>query len=259
MLLGNVGAVFLFEWKTSLTAPRMAWWAVLALFPVFIVTLIRIGPELDASADQWAVILFVLIPMLINMLGTFLCTTSVVSSELEKKSWVYLAVRPNGSTAVLLGKYLAAVTWVISAALLGLTVSVLITQVDDMWRIWSILARLICLSCPAYAAVFLILGTLFPKRSMVIAVAYALIFELVISFVPAMINNLTVQYRLRALFLDWADISIDNAELDFLSLVSSASAAFHVAMLVAYTLVLLIVAVVVIRWCEFKVGEESDV
>ena len=259
MRLGNIGAVFLFEWKTALTVPRMAWWAVLALFPVFIVTLIRIRPDLNPSADLWAAILFVLIPMLISMLGTFLCATSVVSSELERKSWVYLAVRPNGSTAVLLGKYLAAVTWVSSAALLGLTVSVLITQMDDMRGMWTTLARLICLSCPAYAALFLILGTLFPKRSMVIAVAYTLIFELVISFVPAMINKLTVQYRLRALFLDWADISIDNAELDFLSLVSDASAAFHVAMLLAYTLVLLIAAVVVIRWCEFKVGEESDV
>ena len=31
-MTGNVGAVFLFEWKRSLTVPRMAWWLVLALF-----------------------------------------------------------------------------------------------------------------------------------------------------------------------------------------------------------------------------------
>ena len=259
MLCGNVRAVFMFEWKTWLTVPRMAWWAVLALFPIFIVTLIRFSPVPDLSPDWWAAILFLLLPMLISMLGTFLCTTAIVSSELEQKSWVYLAVRPNGSTAVLLGKYLVAVTWVISAAILGLTVSVLITQMDDMWRMWLTLARLICLSCPAYAAVFLILGTLFPKRSMVIAVAYTLIFELVISLIPAMINNLTVQYRLRALFLDWTDISIDTAELGFLSLVSDASAEFHVTVLLAYTLVLLIAAVVVIRSCEFTVAEEADV
>ena len=28
--MGNVAAVFLFEWKRALTLPRMAWWAVLA-------------------------------------------------------------------------------------------------------------------------------------------------------------------------------------------------------------------------------------
>ena len=52
---------------------------------------------------------------------------------------------------------------------------------------------------------------------------------------------------------------MDNAEVSFLSLVSDASAAFHVTMLVAYTLVLLIAAVIAIRWCEFTVAEESDV
>ena len=33
MRLGNIGAVFLFEWKLALTVPRMACWAALALFP----------------------------------------------------------------------------------------------------------------------------------------------------------------------------------------------------------------------------------
>jgi hypothetical protein len=43
-------------------------------------------------------------------LRTMLRATPAVSVELERRSWVYLAVRPNGSTAVLIGKYLAAVT-----------------------------------------------------------------------------------------------------------------------------------------------------
>lgn len=39
--MGNVAAVFLFEWKRALTLPRMMWWGVLAAFPVFIVGVIR--------------------------------------------------------------------------------------------------------------------------------------------------------------------------------------------------------------------------
>ena len=70
------------------------WWAVLALFPVLIVTLIRINP-VDAPRNQgWTIILFMLVPMLVSMLGTFLWTTPAVATELERKSWVYLAVRP---------------------------------------------------------------------------------------------------------------------------------------------------------------------
>ena len=59
--------------------------------------------------------------------GTFLWATPAISAELERRSWVYLAVRPNGGTAVLLGKYLAAVSWVLTAALVGLAIALAIS------------------------------------------------------------------------------------------------------------------------------------
>ena len=119
--MGNVGAVFLFEWRRSLTVPRMAWWLVLAGFPVFIIGLIRFtvdaaSPASRSGVDEvprelWVGFLFALGPMLVTMLGTMLWVTPALSAELERRSWVYLAVRPHGGRAVLLGKYLAAVTW----------------------------------------------------------------------------------------------------------------------------------------------------
>ncbi len=258
---GNVGAVFLFEWKRSLSGPRIAWWAVLCLFPVFIVTLIRLSPiPQPLPREPWAIFLFALIPMLVTMLGTFLWTTPAVSAELERKSWVYLAVRPNGTTAVLLGKYLAAVTWVLPAAMVGLTAAVVLARTEDAWRIWTTIARLVCLSCPAYAAVYLVLGAMFPKRSMVIAVAYTLVFELIVSFVPAMINKLTVQYRLRALLVHWAEIPIgDRRDFGAMALVGDEAAWFHVMVLLAYTLALLLGALVLIRWREYSTTEEADI
>ena len=260
MGLGNVTAVFLFEWRRALTGPRMVWWAVMALFPVFIITLIRFGPDSERlPPEMWTASLFGLVPMLISMLGTFLWTTPAVSAELERKSWVYLAVRPHGSTAVLLGKYLAAVTWVVPAALVGLTISVAIAPLEETWRIWWAMARLVFLSCPAYAAIYLVLGVMFPKRSMVIAVAYTLIFELLASFVPALINTLTVQYRLRSLFVYWTDFPLGNSEqLGAIALVSDAPTWFQVTVLLVYTFCLLVTAITLIRWCEFSQAAESD-
>ena len=75
--------------------------------------------------------LFALVPMLVSMLGTFLWATPVVSAELERKSWVYLAVRPHGKVNVLIGKYLVAITWALSAALAGLCAAVAIMPADD--------------------------------------------------------------------------------------------------------------------------------
>jgi ABC-type transport system involved in multi-copper enzyme maturation permease subunit len=258
-LTGNVGAVFLFEWKRALTVPRMAWWGVLAGFPVMIIGLVRYLAKSDLPRELWVGLFFALIPMLVSMLGTLLWTSPAISAELERRSWVYLTIRPNGATAVLLGKYLAAVTWVIPAALVGLSIAVPLASTDDSWQIWWTMARLVCLSCPAYAAIYLLLGVVLPRRGMVLGVAYSLIFELVISFIPAVINQITVQYRLRALLVQWADLPVprDNPT-GVLAIIGNAPPWHHVTTLIILTVVVLVVATAVLRASEFSSSAESD-
>lgn len=267
-MIGNVGAVVLFEWKRSLTLPRMAWWLVLAGFPVFIVGLIRIGvdsahpnAETDpAPRELWIGFLFALIPMLISMLGTLLWVTPAVSAELERRSWVYLTVRPNGGVAVLLGKYLAAVTWVIPPALVGLLAGILLCRVSNGWQIWWALATMVCLSTPAYAAIYLFLGTVMPRRGMVLAVGYSLLFELVIGFVPALINKLTVHHHLQALLLLWCEMDIPPEFMQgAVALMGNTPEWEHLAFLILYPPVLLAAAVAVLRASEFSSSAESDV
>jgi ABC-type transport system involved in multi-copper enzyme maturation permease subunit len=260
MNLSSVAAVFFFEWRRAFSMARMGWWIVLALFPCLIVSMIRFalrGEEMPGEA--WTFILFILVPMLVTMLGTFLWATPVVSAELERKSWVYLAVRPQGTTNVLLGKYLVALTWALSAALVGLCAAVAIMPDPDGVRIGGTIARITLLSCPAYAALYLLLGTLFPKRSMVMAVAYTLIFELIISFIPALINTLTVQYRIRTLLFLWeGNLLGEGEEPKLLAFVGDPPAWEHVVVLVAYTLTLLVAAVGVVRGREFSSTEEAE-
>jgi len=272
-VIGNVAAVFLFEWKRALTLPRMAWWAVLALFPVFIVGVIRFTMPDEARramnpipAEQiwnfWAAMFYALIPMLVSMLGTLLWATPAISAELERRSWVYLTVRPNGGTAVLLGKYLAAVTWVIPPALIGLTIGVPLADTGDGWRMWWAMVRLVCLSCPAYGAIYLMLGTLLPRRALVLAVAYTLIFELVIRFIPAVINKLTVQFRLQALLVEWCNLSLagpGGRPSGVQALIGDEPAWQHVSILLLLPPVLLLIAVAILRWSEFSASAESDV
>ncbi len=90
--------------------------------------------------------------------------------------------------------------------------------------------------------------------------AYTLIFELIVGMIPAMINKLTVQYRLRARFVDWADIPFDQAQqLNVTALIGDSPAWVHVAVLLAYTLTLLVAAVAFIRWSEFTSAAEAEV
>ncbi|MEM9658460.1 MAG: hypothetical protein AAF961_08875 [Planctomycetota bacterium] len=262
MSLGNFWAVFAFEWRRALTAPRLAWWCVLALFPVLIVSLVRLAAaQAEIPREPWALFLFVLTPMLTSMLGALLWTAPAVSAELERESWIYIAVRPGGRTALLLGKYLAAVAWVLPAALVGLTLSLAIAQTGDNWRLWSAIARITCLSVPAYAAIYLVIGALFSKRAMVYAVAYSLVFELIVSKVPAVINKLTVQYRLVNLWFDWADIKFpEGTEPPFIitNLISDLPAAQHVTVLACYAVIGLALAVIAVRHREYDFGQSGD-
>jgi ABC-type transport system involved in multi-copper enzyme maturation permease subunit len=70
--------------------------------------------------------LLYLIPQVVCLLGLLLWATPNVHSELEGRTWIYLAVRPDGKAMVLLGKYLTAVAWSASACLLALTISVIV-------------------------------------------------------------------------------------------------------------------------------------
>jgi ABC-type transport system involved in multi-copper enzyme maturation permease subunit len=260
MNFGSIAAVFWFEWKRSLTLARLGWWLVLALFPGLIVGMIRATlPRPIPEPEPWMIMLFGLVPMLVTMLGTFLWATPVISAELERKSWVYLAVRPNGKVNVLLGKYLAAVTWSLSAALVSLLIAVLIMPNPEAVRIGWVIARITLLSCPAYAAVYLLIGILFPKRSMVIAVAYSLVFELIISLIPAaVINTFTVQYRIRTLLYYWGEMDGVSKMDDFLQFIGDPPAWEHAMILVVYTLVLIVAAVGIVRGREFSTAEEGE-
>ena len=261
MIFRSVATVFWFESRRALTPSRLVWWGVLTFFPCLIIGMIRLAIADDPNQpgpEVWTVFLFALVPMLVSMLGTFLWATPVVSAELEGKSWVYLAVRPYGTIAVLLGKYLATIAWVLSSAIASLILAALIVPLDDVGGIFSTILPLTILSCPAYAAIYLLLGTLFPKRSMVIAVAYTLIFELIVSMIPALINTFTVQFRLRTLLFQWADIPIRGDTNVLLAFVGNPPAWEHVVVLVAFTLILLLVAIGVVREREFSASEEGN-
>jgi ABC-type transport system involved in multi-copper enzyme maturation permease subunit len=256
----SIAAVFLFEWRRAFTVARMTWWVILAAFPPLIIGMIRFALRNERiPSEPWIIMMFALVPMLVSMLGTFLWATPVVSAELERKSWVYLAVRPHGKVNVLIGKYLVALTWALSAAITGLYTAVAIMPYDGAGDIGKTIVGITLLSCPAYAAVYLLLGTLFPKRSMVIAVAYTLIFELIISFIPAIINTFTVQYRIRTLLFLWSDMQDEAAEMNTLfAFIGDPPAWEHVVMLLAYTLTLLVLAIGVVRGREFSTADEGE-
>lgn len=264
MILRRVLAVFRFEFGRSLTLSRGAGWAVLVLFPVFLVSVVKyydihadpVAGFPHVSQPTWGIFLFGLIPEVISLLGLLLWATPLVHAELEGRTWIFLAVRPRGRVSVLLGKYLAAVTWTALAGWTSASICLAIIQPQQWFRLWCVMLALVTLSCLAYGALYCLIGTLFHQRAMVIAVTYTLLFEFLISLIPALFNKFTISYRLRNLLFNWMPW---RARLDekIRMILGDEPNWLHLAILGGITIGLLVIAVQVIQRKEYVTAREA--
>ncbi len=252
-----IWTVFQFEVRRSLTPVKLLFWTALAMFPSAIVMLIRVKGGSLGDRAQEAIILFVLIPEAVCVLGLLLWATPAVHAEMESRTWSYLVVRSAGKGSVLLGKYLAAVAWTATAAWLALMLTLLVASpVETVWRLGAVFVLPIPLSCFAYGALYLLLGIIFLHRGLVVAVAYTCIFEVMVPFIPAMINQLTMQYHLRCIMergLRFRGLPAVEKELLF----GTAPAWQHVLALLGGTAGLLAATVFILSRRELIKADES--
>lgn len=254
MSMYRIGVIWRLESIQMLRPGAVAWAAGLALLPSILLLGVRTllaleGPdeevfELPGMVDA---VLYVLIPGVVCLLGLLLTATSALQSELENRTWIYLAVRPRAKLASLLGKYLFSVTWVMAiavAATVGATV-VLAGMVDPGTAFRTIALSL--LACLAYGALYLFIGVTFIRVGMVVAIAYTLFVEIALGTIPAVVNEVTISYHLRSLFIrGLPDGTLPN---DVTAAIGDASGSGvgHLAWLVGMTLLFLGAATVVLR------------
>jgi ABC-type transport system involved in multi-copper enzyme maturation permease subunit len=261
MSAGQIASVFRFEWTRAATVARWAWWGAIVAFPVGVVSLLLYNNiPLDQYEDRgWGAVLFALVPDVVCLLGLLLWATPVIQSELEAGSWTYLVSRPGAKTSVLLGKYLAATTWTALAALAGLATSLLLVRPTGGWHLLLVLAALVVLSCVAYGALYCLIGVLFHRRAMVAAVAYTLVIELLVGFVPAVVNQFTIQFRLRCLLIKWMrwDEALAERRDDLRLFFDLAPAWQHTSILLGFTLAALGAATYLLHRREYATADEA--
>ena len=169
-------------------------------FPVGLALLVSQFGQLTADdTEAWSGILF-FVCEIICLLQLLLWATSWLYSELEGKTWSYLAVRPGGKSAVLLGKYFAAATRTMVGTLMALALALLIVRPVDGWKIFLVLGFILAISSFSYAAVFVFLGAISPKRAMALAVSYSLVIEFLVPRFPAIISKLSLQFHIRSIW-----------------------------------------------------------
>ncbi len=258
--LQRLSAVFEFEWRRTLTIPRLAWLLVLMAFPPCLLLVIRTAARSSPPHEIAAVMVYLLSPCVACMMSVFLWATPAVSSELEGRSWVYLSVRPFGPISVLLGKYLVSLSWAIPVGVVSSITGVFAIGAPRPFSLLPGEAALAILSCIAYSAVFLLIGVIAPRRAMVVGIMYALVFEVAFALIPAAVNLLTIQYRLRCLMIRWLDLDLPRMRSSPIlgSYLGDESAAWHVAILFAMTAGYLLAAAIVLRYREFTSAAEAE-
>jgi hypothetical protein len=236
--------VFAFECRRAMRWSRLLVVCGLAVFPAAILAVIRHEGGFGNRQEAWCIALFALVPEIVCLLGLLLWITPQVQTEVEGKTWPYLAVRPAGKVSILLGKYAAGVFWSMLTGWLALclALSVLGPLAREV-RVWKVMASLVALSCTAYGALFTLFGVMFLRRGMIVAVAYTLL-EFVVRLVAGVARQLTVQYHLQGLLVHWMRWGEGNQSIE--AFFGSTSPGQHVLVLAAYTVVLLTAAAAIL-------------
>jgi len=260
--LNSLWAVLSFELRRTLTLPRIIPWALITLFSPLIMWLYVFGrrhiQEVDLAPDALTAAIFFLIPEVSCSIGLLLWMAPAVHSELEAKTWVYLAVRPYGRRTVILGKYLTALLWSVSSAFVALSITVPLVKfyqpAFDLSRNFTVLLTLAVLASLGRGAMYAIFASVLPQRAMVFAFAYTIIFEYFVGFIPAIINQLTVQFHMRCLLFRWMAWNDENPIAMF---VDKAPVWQHLLALAAYIAIVLPSAILILEQRQFPSSEEG--
>lgn len=255
----GVLAVAHFQWRRMMTPQRLLLAAVGAAFPAAVMLAVRaIQEQAGRSLDRdFAVaVAYATIPEAVCILGLLVTMCPVVADELERGTWPHVVVRPGGRRALLLGTWLAAVTW---TALVGVAAAALTLAAAGLARsggLFVMFAGLVMLSCAGRAALFAVPAVIVPKRALVASVTGAVVIEYLAGFIPAVVNQFTVSLRLRSLLVAWMGWG-RTLPVEARLFVDTRPPWVQVAAVVTLAVVLLAAALVILERRQFPPAEES--
>jgi hypothetical protein len=264
-LINRAIATCNFELRRAISAQRIAVSSVLILFPPVMLSLMISVVKVSNGVFEGTEVLIIFLISLICILSLLLWATPNVYSELEGKSWMFIASRPQGRIANVIGKFLASLIFAYAICLTSITICVLIASVflpfvSDPVRMWLGLNGVFFLGCVCYSAIFSLIGTIFYRRAMVIGAAYVIGFEAVIGRIPAVIGKLTASYHLQNIGIEWIgseQLKQNINEVGFLGEIGEFSTWLHLIAVAVITIIALGAACFVIVNREYVTSDET--
>ena len=252
--LTTARAVMAFQLSRLLTRPRLAMALIGALFPPAVMfAAIRTAP---LDRNMAVVMIYALIPEALCVLGLLVTMCPVVADELERGTWIHVAIRPGGRRSLLLGTFAAAVLWTGGVAVTGLLLTLLIAQPTQPIGLAVMFLALIMLSCIGRAALFALPAVILPKRALIASVGVALVVEYLAGFLPAVVNQVTVSLRLRSLLVEWMDWR-RQLPVEMTLFVDTYSAGVQITAVIILVVVLLAAACFILNRRQFPPSAEN--
>ena len=267
-------ATCLFELRRSMSVQRISVSAGLSLFPPAMLTLLIIGAKISDDDGgklmlESAQFMAVFLTALVLLLGLLLWATPNVYSELEGKSWLFVASRPSGRRSIFLGKFMASVLVSLAICFMAISLCVLVIYhydakndaTSDPARLWLSMNFVFALATLIYASLFSLIGVLFVKRAMVVGAGFLIGFDVFLASLPgALINRFTVRHHLQEIgiaTMGWFFPSPAGNEKEYRIIYGDPWPTWiHVTVILVATLVLLVIGIKVITSREYVTSDQ---
>lgn len=269
--LNGAFATCSFELRRSFTFQRTSVSLLLALFPPVMLSLLILGTEAAGGAQarsvlqDFAKLITILLVSLVCLLSVLLWATPNVYSELEGKSWGFIASRPGGRVALFLGKFFASFLVSYGISILAISLCVVLTKtrlgIGDPQGLWIALSGIYFFGCIVYAAVFSFIGTLFIKRAMVVAAGYLVGSDIFLASIPgALVNKFTIRYHMQEIGIHWLGwfLPAPSTEHEYRMMFGDGwHISLHILVVILTTIVSLAVGAWIIVNREYITADES--
>jgi ABC-2 type transport system permease protein len=257
--LRALAALLVLSLRQQVRGWRLIVLGLLFLIPGGLVVMLKLvtpARAMPSAEEMTMAFVYMFIPHALAPLAALLCAAGVVRDEVEEQTLTYLLLRPLPRSALYAIKLLASMivtivltiffsvaTLVLIDRLLGKPGGAPVTQ-QAMG-----LAMILAVTQTAYCGLFGIMGLLM-RRSLVIGVAYIIVFEGALATFNTLARKLTVMYYFRVLALHW--LKPANARIWEIKLADAPTARSCVLTLLIAALVFAAIGALVLSVREFR-------
>jgi ABC-2 type transport system permease protein len=258
--LGALAALLVLSLRQQIRGWRLIVLGLLFLLPsalavVVVLTSPRAHPP---SADQFDLgMVYMIVANALAPLAALLCAAGVVRDEVEEQTLTYLLLRPLPRGAIYAVKLLAAIITTVLLTVFFVVVTLVVVDRlatepggPPLANKAIHAAMIFSVTQTAYCALFGLMG-LIMRRSLVIGVAYIIVFEGILAAFDTLVRKVTVMYYFRVLVMRWLHPR-DAGKLWSIDLAKSPCATSCVLTLLITALVLAAIGALVLSTREFR-------